>query len=313
MNLHEHSDEFNQLIILAAKHFNIPENAVKKDYYILMVLEKLAESEYASTCIFKGGTSLSKCYPGSIERFSEDIDLTFYPDEKLTEKQYDKKLKKIEAVLSEGIRMEKIPEERNSRNKSAYVWFDDEDYSTRIKLEIGSSVKPDPYEPRAMKSYIQEFLESTDQNGAAEEYGLRSIELNVLRIERTFIDKIMSVKRHAICGTLPQKVRHIYDVTALYRREDIQTFLVDSDMLKSILEKTKSTDSFYLKKRNIAREYNPIGMYDFESWKNKFDDEIKKRYETLHNDLLYSNEKQDFNEAIAVFEKLNKRFAEIEE
>ena len=209
--------------------------------------------------------------------------------------------------------MEKIPEERNSRNKSAYVWFDDEDYSTRIKLEIGSSVKPDPYEPRAMKSYIQEFLESTDQNGAAEEYGLRSIELNVLRIERTFIDKIMSVKRHAICGTLPQKVRHIYDVTALYRREDIQTFLVDSDMLKSILEKTKSTDSFYLKKRNIAREYNPIGMYDFESWKNKFDDEIKKRYETLHNDLLYSNEKQDFNEAIAVFEKLNKRFAEIEE
>ena len=77
MNLHEHSDEFNQLIILAAKHFNIPENAVKKDYYILMVLEKLAESEYASTCIFKGGTSLSKCYPGSIERFSEDIDLTF--------------------------------------------------------------------------------------------------------------------------------------------------------------------------------------------------------------------------------------------
>jgi hypothetical protein len=152
-----------------------------------------------------------------------------------------------------------------------------------------------------------------NQNDVIEEYELHSIELNVLRIERTFIDKVMSVKRHSICGTLPQKVRHIYDVTALYQREDIQTFLADSDMLKSILEKTKNTDRFYLEKRNVAREYNPMGMYDFESWKYKFDDEIRKRYETLHNDLLYSNEKQDFKEAIEVFEKLNKRFAEIGE
>lgn len=42
-----------------------------------MKLQKLEQSEYADQCVFKGGTSLSKCCPGSIERFSEDIDLTF--------------------------------------------------------------------------------------------------------------------------------------------------------------------------------------------------------------------------------------------
>ena len=42
-----------------------------------MMLKALADSPYAEQCVFKGGTSLSKCYPGSIDRFSEDIDLTF--------------------------------------------------------------------------------------------------------------------------------------------------------------------------------------------------------------------------------------------
>ncbi len=32
---------------------------------------------------------LSKCYPGSIERFSEDIDLTFYKAEGLSNKQIE--------------------------------------------------------------------------------------------------------------------------------------------------------------------------------------------------------------------------------
>ena len=57
---------------------HIPESAVKRDYYIVLLLEKLGNSTYAEKCVFKGGTSLSKCYPGSIERFSEDIDLTFF-------------------------------------------------------------------------------------------------------------------------------------------------------------------------------------------------------------------------------------------
>ena len=44
-------------------------------------------SEYADKCVFKGGTSLSKCYPGSIQRFSEDIDLTYIPDDATSKKQ----------------------------------------------------------------------------------------------------------------------------------------------------------------------------------------------------------------------------------
>ena len=89
MKLHEYPSEFSDLTELTAEYIGIPSSAVKRDYYIVMMLQKLERSCYADTCIFKGGTSLSKCYPGSIERFSEDIDLTYLPNCKLNDKGYD--------------------------------------------------------------------------------------------------------------------------------------------------------------------------------------------------------------------------------
>ena len=77
MKLHTHPEEFRELITVVANETHISESAVERDYYIVMMLKSLADSPYADQCVFKGGTSLSKCYPGSIDRFSEDIDLTF--------------------------------------------------------------------------------------------------------------------------------------------------------------------------------------------------------------------------------------------
>ena len=77
MNLHEFKEDFIALASIVSKDKNIPEKAVIRDYYIVYMLDKLARSDFAAKCVFKGGTSLSKCYPGSIERFSEDIDLTY--------------------------------------------------------------------------------------------------------------------------------------------------------------------------------------------------------------------------------------------
>ena len=94
MNLHEHKEEFEELIAIVADYIGVPADAVRRDYYIVQMMQNLQNSEYAEVCVFKGGTSLSKCYPGSINRFSEDIDLTFIPVEDMTNKKYSKALKK---------------------------------------------------------------------------------------------------------------------------------------------------------------------------------------------------------------------------
>lgn len=105
----------------------------------------------------------------------------------------------------------------------------------------------------------------------------------------------------ALCGTLDKKVRHIYDVVRLYDMDEIQSFFLNIDGLKLLVRLTKETDSYYLEKRNIPNEYNPLGAYAFDSWKDKLDHNEKERYETLHEDLLYTNEKQKLDKAIEMF------------
>lgn len=302
MKLHTYPEEFRELITIVASEKHIPESAIERDYYIVMMLKALADSPYAEQCVFKGGTSLSKCYPGSIERFSEDIDLTFLGMD-FTDKACDKAIKQIEAVMTVGAHTEKINAERSNRSKSMYVWYDAPE--DRVKLEIGSSVRPDPYSKREVKTYIQEFLEDRGLEEDVQRFELTSVQINVLNIERTFIDKIMSVKRHAICGTLEPKVRHIYDVVRLYQMGAIQAFLANEDELKRLIQVTKETDYFYVNRRNISAEYDPLGAYDFAAWENHFDDSIRAIYEKLHEDLLYTDEKQDFSEAIQTFEEIS--------
>lgn len=310
MKLHEFPDEFRDLISIVAQSKHLPESAVERDYYIVMLLEKLANSEYAERCVFKGGTSLSKCYPGSIERFSEDIDLTFLGME-LSDKVCDKTIKKIEQVMTVGANTEKINAERSDRSKSMYVWFGDK--KKRVKLEIGSSVRPDPYSGKKLKTYIQEFLEENGGEDDIAKYGFHTIALNVLNIERTFVDKLMSVKRHAICGNMEAKVRHIYDVTRLFALPEIKEFLNNKDELKRLIETTKNTDLYYLEKRNISQEYDPTGAYGFDDWKHHLTDRVRLIYESLHRELLYTDEKQSFDDALSVFKEIDEILKSINE
>ena len=164
-----------------------------------------------------------------------------------------------------------------------------------------------------VKSYIYEYLEEHGMQGDIREFELETINVNTLDITRTFLDKVMAVKRHACCGSLLSKVRHIYDVTALYRRLDIKAFLADTARLKELLRLTKETDSYYLQKRNLPADYNPSGPFAFDEWRKYFNDEIRRRYETLHEDLLYTSEKQNFEDAIQTFEEINQLFSEIDE
>ncbi len=308
MKLHLYPDTFRQLISVVAYDKHISESAVERDYYIVKMLKALADSPYGTQCVFKGGTSLSKCYPGSIDRFSEDIDLTFL-GMGLPDKICDKTIKKIEAVMSAQGQTEKIPAERSARSKSMFVWFGSPE--TRIKLEIGSTVRPDPYSKRSMKTYIQEFLENRGFEEDILRFALTPVEINTLNIERTFIDKIMSVKRHAICGTLRQKVRHIYDVSRLFQMSEIQEFLSEKDSLKRLVRLTKETDSFYIGRRNISSAYDPTGAYDFQAWRHHFGADVRSIYQSLHQTLLYTDEKQDFDAAVETFEKINSLLAEI--
>lgn len=310
MKLHENPSEFKDLISIVAADKHLPESAIERDYYIVLLLNNLANSEYVDKCVFKGGTSLSKCYPDSIERFSEDIDLTFLGMD-LSDKECDKSIKRIEKIMTFNAETEKIDSERSNRSKSMFVWFGNK--ANRVKLEIGSSVRPDPYSRRTIKTYIQVFLEAHNGQEDIEKYELHSISLNVLNIKRTFVDKLMSVKRHAICGTIQTKVRHIYDVTRLFALPEIKAFLSNQDELKRLIHITKETDFFYLNKRGLDQEYDPTARYAFNEWRHLLTSQVRSTYESLHKELLYTDEPQNFDDALKAFEEIDTILKQIDE
>ncbi len=65
-------DQAEQLSGISAK-------AIEKDWWVTLTLKALFQSAYAQYMIFKGGTSLSKCWK-LIDRFSEDIDIALAPE-----------------------------------------------------------------------------------------------------------------------------------------------------------------------------------------------------------------------------------------
>lgn len=94
--LHNETEIFEQLILRTSEYLNIKPEIIEKDYFVTVFLKKLVEK--MPEIIFKGGTSLSKCY-GLIERFSEDIDLNMLAETKPSES----KRKKLKSSIIETI------------------------------------------------------------------------------------------------------------------------------------------------------------------------------------------------------------------
>ncbi|MFA7507846.1 MAG: nucleotidyl transferase AbiEii/AbiGii toxin family protein [Bacilli bacterium] len=93
MKLHNDPKIFKELIVATAQNSKGLQNfQVEKDYFVSLFLKELSKTNKDLEVVFKGGTSLSKCYD-VINRFSEDVDLTIKLDNKKANYQIKKQFK----------------------------------------------------------------------------------------------------------------------------------------------------------------------------------------------------------------------------
>jgi len=102
MNLHTDTKLFSDTVRATAQHTGIREVFVEKDYWITLVLFQLAQSNYASQMVFKGGTSLSKGY-GLINRFSEDVDIAIVSGENESGNEVKTIIRAVEKEMTAGL------------------------------------------------------------------------------------------------------------------------------------------------------------------------------------------------------------------
>ena len=101
INLHLNNNDFEGAIVATAEYFEIPEIFIEKDYWVTYALHQLFHSEIKDLIVFKGGTSLSKCY-NVIKRFSEDIDLVVVKSNDDTGNDLKRKLKAVTDVIDKS-------------------------------------------------------------------------------------------------------------------------------------------------------------------------------------------------------------------
>ncbi len=75
-SLHYDNDAFVALINQISNDQSVLPEILEKDYYITLMLQDIAKKQVDHDIFFKGGTALYKALK-RVNRFSEDIDLTF--------------------------------------------------------------------------------------------------------------------------------------------------------------------------------------------------------------------------------------------
>ena len=215
--LHENKEEFITAINLSSEKFGILPSVAEKDYYVTLILRKL--SEKTDYIVFKGGTSLSKCYK-VIKRFSEDIDITI--DTKLSQGQM-KKIKSAIKEIADELRLS-IPNIDDTRSRRSYNRYileyqsvvnePDEAIRTAVLMETSFAEISFPTVSLHVHSYIGDMM----KDEAPEElinFCLDTFEMKVQGIERTLADKVFAICDYYLQDRVKRHSRYIYDIYKL--------------------------------------------------------------------------------------------------
>lgn len=220
-----------------AYEYGVSKAIVEKDFWVTLILDYLFHKcKYKDYFIFKGGTSLSKCF-NIIDRFSEDIDLILRwdiltddnPTNERSNRQQDIYNKKINQLAAFFIRDKLMPEMIHDFNEILNqdadfkidenepqvlnfnyprLYNDDAGILKFVRLEIGPLAALTPTEDVSISPLISKL-------------NLKLMVMNTTIIktvspERTFWEKILILNQEAHRPLdkkmLPRYSRHYYDV-----------------------------------------------------------------------------------------------------
>lgn len=220
MYLHKENKElFRDVILLTSQKLEVSEDIVEKDYYVTLILKKLSQIDYP--IVFKGGTSLSKAF-NVIDRFSEDIDITF--SEHLGEARRKKlKYKILKPIADElGLVIRNFDSVESDKNLNHYDFYYEPVAGDRVinailsyvKLEMSLMSYSFPTEERKLGNYILDAL-GADEKVLISAYDLQPFPMRVQSLNRTLIDKIFALCDYYLQGKAHRNARHLYDIYKL--------------------------------------------------------------------------------------------------
>jgi len=306
----------------AAIQSGINAKAIEKDWWVTLTLKILFQSKYANHIVFKGGTSLSKCWK-LIERFSEDIDIALDPEAfgmKYVEKpskNYVEKLrrtgceftstelkielekqftmigvsKQVVTIESEPIQ-EKFPDTDPQILHVKYrSLFDANEYlADEVKIEVSVRSLKIPFAAKSVHSILYEVL----PNKAYEE---TPFTVYAAEPRKTFLEKLFLLHEEFY---RPDKSkirsfrmsRHLYDLTKMMDVGIEKEALADTDLYATLIRHRE----WYIRISWMNYETLAASTINFIP-PDEVIEAYEKDYEVMKEQMIYG-EAEEFDELL---------------
>jgi len=277
--------------------------AIEKDWWVTMVLKSLFQTKCADHIVFKGGTSLSKCW-NLIERFSEDIDVAinrdFFGITNISSKNQREKLRKLS---SKYIKDELITEIYQKMQEAGIADFSIELIATEIsdkdprvlnvkyptifpenqylqnwiKVEISCRSLREPFAPIKIRSLIAD-------NYPNESYADSYFVVNAVSPKRTFLEKAFLLHEALQKGRIHSErmTRHLYDLHKLMDTKFAEEALADIELYKTIVEHR----SIMTRERGVDYSTHRPSQINFIP-ENEVVDLLEDDYNNMREDFIY--------------------------
>jgi hypothetical protein len=317
-----------ELLNLLELRTGLNAKSIEKDWWVSLALKALFGGSYATHLVFKGGTSLSKCWK-IIDRFSEDIDLAIDRnflgfDGDLTKKEIGKKLRKASCTLVRGKLREEIEQfildfgidhkqfkltvnitnESNVDPETLLLHYesviDNSDYIfNTVKIEIGSRSLMEPCESVSIKSIIGELLPTSS-------FADTDFVVQAVLPKRTLLEKAFLLHELFQSATSEKNInrmsRHLYDLEKLMDSKYCEGVLLDKILYNEIIEHRKQFTSM----AGVNYSTHQPQSINFVPSKSVLK-EWEKDYLLMQENMIYG-ESLSFEELITRITELNIRF-----
>jgi hypothetical protein len=236
-----------------------PPHLLEKDVWVVWALRQLFSAPDAPHLVFKGGTSLSKAY-GVIQRFSEDVDLTYdirviaadligdagtpLPANKSQERKWTKEIRArlaqwvrddVVTRLQQDLGRHGLPATARAEGDKVFI-----DYTplaagtgyvtSSVMLEFGARSTGEPSELRSIYCDAEAHLSGVQFPQAR---------ARVMRAERTFWEKATAIHVFCLQGVFrggDRFARHWHDLTRLDAAGFADAAMADTALAQAVAD-----------------------------------------------------------------------------
>lgn len=313
MNLHLNKELFRDMIDTLNTNTGIAVDIIEKDYYVCLILKELSKEQDYLKAYFKGGTAIYKVLE-NMNRFSEDIDLTVKVlnsesntknKKRLKESAFGYKLEGLELIKEECI-------DNKGSVTGVYKYtsvYDDNEIplqrAGKIQVESTSFTVSEPTEKYYIEPLIYKLAGEKEKKILEEKFGISKIELEIIKLERMFIDKVFAAEFYYIRNMYMDVSKHLYDIAILFNNEKIQKLLDNKEELLKLIEYKRQEE-----KVRIGGIGENIQIKDFNYFKMEFSSDLVKEFEKMQNKYVLNDKyKLDIDEIKNILTKIyNKIF-----